>query len=177
MSTFRTQGSRPRLTETSFIVLGLLDLSGVATPYDLKRVAQMSTSNFWSVPHTQLYSECARLARGGLLVEHQEQGGRRRRSYRLTDWGRELLYEWREEPTGDLYELRDASTLKLFFGGTPARLAASQVDAHRRQLEIYERMRARYAHAPRGQLLALESGIGHERESIRFWSGVLEAES
>lgn len=157
-------------------MLGLLDMRDVATPYELKRVAQMSTSNIWSVPHTQLYSECARLAREGLLIEHQEQGGRRRKSYRLTDRGRELLYEWREEPTGDLYELRDASTLKLFFGGPPARIAASQVDAHRRQLEVYERMRASLADAPRGQLLALESGIGHERESVRFWSTVLERE-
>ena len=168
---------RPRLSETSYIVLGLLDLAGLGTPYDLKRLAQMTTNNFWSIPHTQLYTECARLADEGLLIERQEQTGRRRRTYRLTDRGRELLEEWRNEPTAQLYELRDASTLKLFFGGDPATLARSQLEAHRRQLEIYERIRAGLdQQTSRGQALALDCGIGHEREFLRFWEQVLEQE-
>lgn len=166
----------PRLTEASYIVLGLLKLAGQATPYDLKRAAQMSTSNFWSIPHTQLYTECARLAGEGLLDERQEQTGRRRRTYSLTGRGHELLERWRNAPTEDLYELRDASTLKLFFGGDPAALAASQLEAHRRRLETYEQLLAGIPHAPRGQLLALECGIGHEREFIRFWSRVSETD-
>jgi PadR family transcriptional regulator, regulatory protein AphA len=163
-----------RLTETSYIVLGLLELAGQATPYELKRVAQMSTSNFWSIPHTQLYTECARLAREGLLDERQEPTGRRRRTYQLTARGSELLALWRDEPAAELYELRDAATLKLFFGGDPATLAASQLEAHRRQLEIYERLQASVPDAPLGQRLALECGIGHELEFIRFWSRVSE---
>jgi DNA-binding PadR family transcriptional regulator len=167
----------PRLTETSYIVLGLVELAGQATPYDLKRVAQVSTSNFWSIPHTQLYTECARLASEGLLSERQEQTGRRRRIYQLTARGRELLGRWRDQPTSELYELRDAATLKLFFGGDPQALAASQVQAHKRQLEAYERLRESLEDAPRGQRLALECGIGHEREFIRFWSSVSETDS
>ena len=171
--------SSRRLTETSYIVLGLLDQVGPATPYDLKRLSQVSTVNFWSVPHTQLYTECARLAKEGLLDEQREQTGRRRRIYRLTDRGREALERWRSEPTGELNEVRDIGTLKLFFGGDPARLAAAQLAAHRRQLEVYEQLRAdlcaQGAEASRGWLLALESGIGHEREFVRFWSGLSEA--
>jgi PadR family transcriptional regulator, regulatory protein AphA len=175
MSSHADEASRPRLTETSFIVLGLIELAGQATPYDLKRAAQLTTNNFWSIPHTQLYTECARLADEGLLVEHQEQTGRRRRTYRLTGRGSELLHEWREQPSKQLYELRDASVLKLFFGGDPATLAATQLETHRRQLEVYERLHtALPADEARGQVLALECGIGHEHEFIRFWSRVLE---
>src|SRR5271170_4958152 len=65
----REGAAPPRLTEASYMVLGLVELAGQATPYDLKRVAQMSTNYFWSIPHTQLYSECARLAGEGLLDE------------------------------------------------------------------------------------------------------------
>src|ERR1700712_169822 len=83
--------SSPRLTATSYIVLGLLEQGEPATPYDLKQFAQLSTNNFWSVPHTQLYTECARLAAEGLLDERQEQTGRRRRIYRLTKRGRDAL--------------------------------------------------------------------------------------
>jgi DNA-binding PadR family transcriptional regulator len=165
--------STPRLSETSYIVLGLLELAGQATPYDLKRVAQMSTSNFWSVPHTQLYTECARLAALGLLDERREQTGRRRRTYSLTDRGLRLLERWRNEPTADLYELRDAGTLKLFFGGDRGVLAASQLQAHQRRLELFERLHASIPDAPLGQRLALECGIGHEREFIRFWTRLL----
>ncbi len=174
MSTLRGEKPDPRLTETSYIVLGLLEQAEPATPYDLKQLAQLSTSNFWSVPHTQLYTECARLAGEGLLDERQEQTGRRRRIYRLTARGRQFLEAWRSEPASDLYELRDAATLKLFFGGDPATLAATQLDAHRRRLSEYEQLRAAIAKVPRGQLLALECGIGHEREFIRFWSQVAE---
>ena len=44
---------------------GLLDRFEPATPYQLKQIAQVSIFHFWSIPHTQLYTECARLAEGG----------------------------------------------------------------------------------------------------------------
>ena len=164
--------SSPRLTETSYIVLGLIEQIGPATPYDLKRVAQLSTVNFWSVPHTQLYTECARLAEAGLLSERREESGRRRRTYRLVERGRRALESWRSEPTGALEQVRDPGTLKLFLGGDPATLAAAQVEAHRRQLKAYEELCANAEEGPRGWRLALEAGIGHEREFIRFWSSI-----
>jgi DNA-binding PadR family transcriptional regulator len=162
--------AQTRLTEASYIVLGLLDQAGPATPYDLKQLAQISTNNFWSVPHTQLYTECARLAGEGLLDERQERSGRRRRTYRLTKRGRAALEAWRDEPTDDLYELRDASTLKLFFGGDPAKLASTQLEAHKHRLKLCEQLIASLPEEHCGPRTAIECGIGHEREFIRFWS-------
>ncbi len=169
--------STPRLSQTSFIVLGLLDYAGSGTPYDLKRAAEVSTNNFWTVPHTQIYTECARLAESGLLAEEREQTGRRRRIYRLTEAGREQLERWRGEPSEGVSELRDASTLKLFFGGDPAALAAAQLEAHERQLVAYEGLIEHKEHLPAGQLLALECGIGHEREWVRFWGRLAAGET
>jgi DNA-binding PadR family transcriptional regulator len=162
--------SATRLTEASYIVLGLLEQAEPATPYDLKQLAQISTNNFWSVPHTQLYTECARLATAGLLEERREQSGRRRRTYRLTKRGRAALAAWRDEPTDELYELRDASTLKLFFGGDPAKLASTQLEAHKRRLKLCEQLIASLPESQHGPRTAIECGIGHEREFIRFWS-------
>ncbi len=158
------------MTEASYIVLGLLSQAQSATPYELKQVAQLSTNNFWSVPHTQLYNECARLAEEGLLDEHREQTGRRRRTYSLTERGREELESWCNDPTGELYELRDVSTLKLFFGGDPATIAPLQLQAHEQRLATYQQLSALLPDLPTGQRLALEGGIGHEHEFIRFWS-------
>jgi DNA-binding PadR family transcriptional regulator len=162
----------PRLTATSYTVLGLLEQLEPATPYDLKQLAQVSTLHFWSVPHTQLYTECARLAAAGLLGEQRERSGRRRRTYTLTDSGRAALEAWRSTPSSDTYELRDTATLKLFMGADPATLAEAQVAAHAALLAEYEALHEELSRgdAPEGWRLALELGIGHEREFVRFWS-------
>jgi PadR family transcriptional regulator, regulatory protein AphA len=68
-----------RLTPASYIVLGLLNQAGEATPYDLKRMVAASIGNFWSLQHAQLYTEPERLAAAGLLTEKREEGGRRRK--------------------------------------------------------------------------------------------------
>ncbi len=69
-----------------------------------------------------------------------------------------------------MYELRDVATLKLFFGADPKPLAEDQVEQHRRRLAEYEELLVGLDQAPEGWRLALELGIGHEREFIRFWS-------
>jgi DNA-binding PadR family transcriptional regulator len=168
--------SNLRMTETSYIVLGLLELAEPATPYDLKQFAQRSVFNFWSIPHTQIYTECERLARAGLLDERREESGRRRRIYTLTTPGREALDAWRAEPTSKLYEVRDLGVLKLFFGADPSQLAPAQVEAHRKQLEELEQLEAEAGEMPRGARLALELGIAGERAFIRYWSELEEGE-
>src|SRR4051794_757166 len=120
-----------RLTPVSYIVLGLVEQLGEATPYALKTAAASSVGNFWSVQHAQLYTEPARLSDAGLLAAEQEPGGRRRRRYRLTDDGRRSLDDWRASPTADLGELRSPGLLQLFFGADPGPLAGAQLAAHR----------------------------------------------
>ena len=161
--------STPRLSDTSYAVLGLLNLFEPATPYQLKQIAQVSIFHFWSIPHTQLYTECARLAEAGLLDERREESGRRRRVYRLSAAGRKALRAWRADPNTDLYELRDPGLLKLFCGADPASLAEAQVERHERRLHSYQELLDQTDMSD-GMRLSLESGIGHEREYVRFWS-------
>ncbi|MDQ3609803.1 MAG: PadR family transcriptional regulator [Actinomycetota bacterium] len=160
-----------KLTATSFIVLGLLERAGEATPYELKRLVAGSVGNFWSVPHSQLYAEPERLAGAGLLSERRETEGRRRRLYSLTEAGGDALDAWRREPPQALPELRDPGLLKLFFGADARALAAVRRDAHRAKLAEYEARRALDAgDGPRGPWQALDAGIAHEREWVSFWA-------
>jgi PadR family transcriptional regulator AphA len=160
-----------QLTHTSHIVLGLLSMLGEATPYDLKQAASASIGHFWSLPHSQLYAEPARLARAGYVTEHQEHGGRRRKRYALTDRGREALDAWLAILTPEPYELRDLAVLKLFFGADAHDLAEVQIETHRQKLAEYDAVRELAGEqVPSGARLALELGIRHERETIRFWS-------
>jgi PadR family transcriptional regulator, regulatory protein AphA len=161
--------STPQLSETSYIVLGLLEMSEPATPYDLKRFAQMSVFNVWPVPHTQIYTECARLAEAGLLDERREEDGRRRRFYKLTKQGRDMLGEWRGQPTDQTYEGRDLAALKLFFGTDPAALAKVQLEVHKQKLSELE-ANAAFPGLSEGIRLTTELGINQERALVRFWS-------
>ncbi len=161
--------SSPRLTETSFFVLGLLDAAGEATPYVLKRIAEVSVFKFWSIPHSQLYLECERLADTGLLSERREEAGRRRRFYKLSSKGRKALRGWRAEPTGRYVEMREPAALKLFFGADPRALAAAQLETHKEMLEEMRDARAMPG-LPEGMRLAVELGLNQERAMVRFWS-------
>ncbi len=159
------------LTPTSYIVLGFVDGSGPSTPYALKQQVEATVGSFWSVPHSQLYAEPARLAAAGYLSERREESGRRRKTYAMTAKGRRALERWREAPTDELPELRDLSLLKVFFGGDPARIAAPQAAAHRAKLESYRALLANDSGGgPRGPWRTLEAGLAHEREWVRFWS-------
>ena len=164
-----------RLTPTSYIVLGLLERAGEATPYDLKQFVALGLGDFWSVPHAQLYSEPERLATAGYLSERREEGGRRRKHYKITAKGREALGDWVGEPTDEMAELRDPAVLKLFFGADPKAMAEAQLPAHRERLARYEEMQKLSGmlgeRDPRRECGSRwRSGIIFEREFVRFWS-------
>ena len=115
--------SKPiRLTTTSYALLALLEQLGESTSYDIKQALDKSIENFWPVPHTTAYEEPARLAEGGYLSVRQESGGRRRKSYSLTEEGREALRSWADEPSAAAPQLRDEFVLKVFAGADPEAL-------------------------------------------------------
>ena len=157
-----------RLTPVSYIVLGFISRAGEATPYELKGMAE-AISDLWSVQHAQIYSEPERLTRAGLLTEEREDGGRRRKRYRLTEAGREAFESWLNTPATGFTELRDPGLLQLCLGADPVPLARVQVDLHRRKLAEYEQLLEATPEDERGAYLTLLSGIGHEREWVRFW--------
>jgi PadR family transcriptional regulator AphA len=158
------------LTATSYIVLGLISRHGEASPYDLKQMASGSVGHFWTLPHSQLYAEPARLARAGYLTEEQEQSGRRRKRYSLAGRGRQALDAWLGTLTPEPYVLRDVALLKLFFGADVRELAEGQLETHRQKLAEYKALgELDPGTGPRGPWLALDLGLRHERSTVRFW--------
>ncbi len=179
--------SKPiRLTTTSYAVLGLLDLLGEGTPYALKQLLERSIQNFWPVPHTTFYEEPARLAKAGYLLERQENGGRRRRLYALTDRGRAALREWADAPELAPQQLRDEGLLKIFAGADPRAVFARRGDWHRAkltELESYlesQRAGGADAHPPerwRGAETTLLAGITYHRQMLATIEQYLESTS
>jgi DNA-binding PadR family transcriptional regulator len=162
-----------RLTPTSYVVLGLIKAAAQATtPYDLKQMHASGIGGFWTLNHAQLYAEPDRLVEGGYLKVEREEGGRRRKLYELTEAGRNALDEWLANPTDEFTELRDLGLLQLFFGADPEQVAEVQLRIHGEALARYEELRKTADGWLDGPRLVLESGIGHEREWLRFWKRV-----
>lgn len=165
------------LSPTSYVVLGLLATHGPSTPYDLEQLVDLSLGHFWSFPHSQLYSEPARLAERGLVEEAREEGGRRRRTFTLTQAGRAALQDWlAESPAPSGTEIRDLGLLRLFFGaaarseGDVGANARAQAQAHREKLAVYEDLVGAVAEPHVAATLRL--GTAYERAAVAFWDGV-----
>lgn len=150
-----------KLTGTSYALLAVLAEFGEMTSYDIKRAMESSIQNFWSVPHTTAYEEPARLASGGYLSARQEEGGRRRRVYSLTDLGREVLAEWAAEPSAAPPQVRDEAILKIFAGADPDELRDGRVAWHEAKLEEL-----------RGYLALARVGEGFGRSERTLLAGI-----
>ena len=159
-----------RLTTPSFLVLGIIDKLGEASPYDVKGEAARTVAPFWSMPHAQVYAQCDRLTQAGLLSEVRQEGGRNRRLMRLTPQGKAALDEWLGDTTFVPVEARERSILKLWFGARPQALAPVQLTEHRRTLKEYEDLAESVGELlTPGQREALEFGIRYERMMVDFW--------
>jgi PadR family transcriptional regulator AphA len=164
------------LTPSSYIVLGMIAAYGPATSYEIKRWADGSVGYFWPFSRSQLYAEPRRLAGAGLLEQRQEEGGRRRRVYSLTDAGRRALESWLGQPTNVPTEIRDLGLLKLYFSQLSSRedlvaLAEQQAEVHRRRRAEYKRLRMDLADDTRAAfaLATLRMGLLYEESALEFW--------
>jgi PadR family transcriptional regulator, regulatory protein AphA len=168
-----------RLTGTSYAVLSLLQVLGPSTPYELKQALEKSIENFWPVPHTTFYAEPSRLARGGYLTERQEQGGRRRKLYGLTDAGREALAQWVHSPGAAAPQLRDEAVLKIFAGADPLPLLRSRREWHRAKLAELEGYLQLVGdeEGERGVRQSLLVGTGYHRMLLEALGRVLDGQA
>ena len=179
--------STERLTPTSYVVLGLLAREGPSTPYALERHVAATLGNFWSFPHTLLYSEPERLAGLGLVTETRESEGRRRRSFAISSTGLEALDAWLVRPARSRTELRDPGLLQLFFmdlapDEARLRLAQEQLAIHRAKLSAYEsdaRIERREGTSAPGlrtvehwRGATLPMGLRYEGAAVEFWQDV-----
>jgi PadR family transcriptional regulator, regulatory protein AphA len=161
-----------RLSGNSYAVLALLAEFGDLTSYEIKGAMEKSIENFWPVPHTTAYEEPARLVAGGHLSARQEEGGRRRRIYSLTEKGREALQEWASSPTASPPQLRDEAVLKVFAGAEPEPIRAEREAWHRMKLDELQGMldQVRQSEGFENSEPALQAGVAYHR----MWLDVLE---
>ncbi len=132
-----------RQARTEQAVLGCLSL-GPMSGYDIKNFVAESIGNFWSESFGQIYPALHRMEDRGWIEpeDDDESSGSRRKSYRITPRGRDVLAEWLDtEPLAS--PRRNELLLKLFFGfnGDVASLARHVEQREAEALAELERYR------------------------------------
>ena len=152
----------PRLTDTSYAVMSLLDQCGTATPYQLKQIAQVSIFHFGHPAHADLHG-CARRPRPDCSTRN----GRSRApaTYVSPHARRAQGAEGLAGRPGDGH----ARAARPGFAEAVLRsrsdvTRADELQAHERRLAEYEGMHG-WDGMPEGMRLALEGGIGHQRDT------------
>jgi DNA-binding PadR family transcriptional regulator len=157
-------GPAPRRQVLRHALLGLLadrPMSG----YDLAKRFDASVGRTWSAGHSQIYPELNRLAEDG-LVDAGAAGPRGRKTYVITDEGRDAVRTWLAETEPDR-TVRDEAALRTFFLWLmePEAARAYIESEHAAAHETLETLRGTAAArrpataAERSQRLALEAGL------------------
>ena len=132
--------SSPRLTSTSFAVLGLLAVRSWST-YELTQQMDRSLGRMWPRAASKLYEEPKKLVALGLASAATELVGRRPRTvYAITKTGRAALAAWLAEPgEGPVVEFEQLVKLSFAEHGTRAdalrTVAAARAWARDRNVE------------------------------------------
>ncbi|MBW3664609.1 MAG: PadR family transcriptional regulator [Actinobacteria bacterium] len=113
--------------------------------YQLKVDFESSTGGAWTINIGQVYTSLQRLERDG-LVELAEDDGERK-SYRLTEAGREHLESWLLGPVDRSTDTRDEVVMKILLAastdaGDPLAVIAAQRTATMGALQTYTRQKA-----------------------------------
>lgn len=102
--------------KSKYAVLGALSVCP-GSGYDIKKLMEQSTSNFWNESYGQIYPILKQLVEEGLATSHAEkqEGKPERYVYTLTERGLQELQRWLTEPVEYVVE-RNELLLKLYFG-------------------------------------------------------------
>jgi PadR family transcriptional regulator AphA len=172
-----------KLGTTSYAILGLLTF-GAKSGYDVLKLVEQSIGHFWSPAKSQVYTDLRRLARAGLATEEMVEQEQRpnKRSYAITDKGRETLVEWLTEGPFEPDHVRSPFTVRLFFGHLVGRSSViAQVEESRRNAErSLAELRATEADIKDNEdlffpYLTLKSGLVHCEAQIRWADEALDA--
>jgi PadR family transcriptional regulator, regulatory protein AphA len=110
----------PRLTPTSYAILGLLAIRPWST-YELTKLLGRSVQFVMPRTEANRYQEPKRLVEAGLATAEESHVGRRRRTvYTITDQGRAALEAWLVRPAGPTF-LESEALLKVLFGNLASR--------------------------------------------------------
>jgi PadR family transcriptional regulator AphA len=131
----------PKTNKTKYAILGILTL-GPMSGYDIKKVTDLSISNFWQENYGHIYPVLRRLEAERLVTLTIVEGVGRpdRKVYAITEVGRQEFNQWLDLPPEDEPK-RYEFLLKLFFSNRVPRgtVIRKVVEERARREQLLER--------------------------------------
>jgi PadR family transcriptional regulator, regulatory protein AphA len=116
------------LSVTEYSVLGLLNLGGAQSGYDLLKRVERNVGYMWAPAKTGLYTVLGRLEAAGLASSRTaKERGPTKQVYSITAAGRAALRAWLTDSTLEITPPRDPFLVKLFFAKRAAPAAAAEL--------------------------------------------------
>ncbi|HEY6539505.1 MAG TPA: PadR family transcriptional regulator [Ktedonobacteraceae bacterium] len=161
--------------KSKYAVLGALSICP-GSGYDIKKLMEQSTSNFWNESYGQIYPILKQLLEEGLATSHTEkqEGKPERYVYTLTGRGTDELQRWLSEPVEYVVE-RNELLLKLFSGAYVP--VATNIEHVRTFQQLQRQLLKKYENIERSlesdpdrlyPLLTLRYGI-HRCQAMLVW--------
>ncbi|MBN1370936.1 MAG: PadR family transcriptional regulator [Anaerolineaceae bacterium] len=157
-----------------YILLGFLNYQPM-TGYDLKRALDHSTGHFWHAYHSQIYTTLRQMEKDGLVTSQfvMGEGQPDRRTYTITEQGREMLSVWLSRPLTEAVSVKEELLVRLFFSGQRSNESilaelTVQREIHQQKLAEYRKMQQEMEE--QAKCLPLPS---LQRDSV-FWMATLK---
>jgi DNA-binding PadR family transcriptional regulator len=153
-------------------LLGLLARQG-RHGYELKNALEQALGGSWEINFGQIYSTLGRLERDGLVNAVAVQSdGRGKKTYELTELGRQELEGWFDQPVEKSRRLRDEFFVKLVVRhlsgyGDALEMIARQRKAYLQRVRDLTRLAAHTPDDPFVSLL-IEGAILHLQADLRW---------
>ena len=153
-------------------LLGLLAREG-RHGYDLKQALEQALGGSWEINFGQIYSTLQRLERDGLVTAEADESDRRgKKTYELTELGRQELEGWFDQPVEKSRRLRDEFFVKLVVRhlaghGDAVEMIARQRQAYLQRVRDLTRLAAEGPDDPFVTLL-VEGAILHLQADLRW---------
>lgn len=168
------------MPDTAYAILGILNLVGPSSGYDLRRFIRRSIAFFWDASFAQIYELMRRMETARWVsVRRVEQETRPSKLlYQITDEGKAALKGWLSGPVGRP-SYRDPFLLRVFFfnGLDPAErlaLVEAESEARAKTLAEYREIAKSVPPIARFPHHTLAFGIAYEEMYLR-WLADLKA--
>jgi DNA-binding PadR family transcriptional regulator len=128
----------PKLPDSSYVVLGLVDKLPGSSGYDLVAVANRSLAHFWPISQTLLYKELDRLAslRWVTAARIDQVRAPGKWIYKITNEGERALTEWLASSIQGHDTIRSPMLLRFFYSHrVPPEHLHRLLDRYREELQ------------------------------------------
>jgi DNA-binding PadR family transcriptional regulator len=156
----------------TYTMLGFLN-QGPLTGYELKKIIDSSTQNFWHAELSQIYPVLKEMERKQwVAVRIIEQAGKPdKKEYSITPAGRAALLDWLREPLDEIPATKSPLLLKLFFIGE---LDREELLAQLRCQSEIQRARLKRYQSESRELLAEAQASRVAPQKLLMWELVRE---